>query len=543
MYALSGHRRPILLEADLTHPLAEPGTDPVDRVLSRNRRQLRPTLRALHEAGKDPRVGGLVVKVGGQLSWASVHELRRAVLAFRRGGKPAVAWAETFPVERAGTASYLLASAFEEIWLQPGGELGLLGVAVETTFLRGALDRLGIAPEFGQRYEYKNAADRFLRTDFTPAFRESSDRLAESVFSTAVAAIAHDRGLDEGRVRELVDSGPRTAAEALRDGLVDRLGYRDQVYDAVRQRLPGEADLLYADNWRPRRQLTMPARARRHVALVPAKGTIGSGRSRQTPLGRSIGSDTLAGQLRAALRDDHARAVVLQVDSPGGSAVASDVIWREMVRLREAGKPVIVSMGDVAGSGGYYISCPADVILALPATITGSIGVLSGKFVVHELLERAGLTTGAVEYGAHARMYSARRPFSDAERERLDVSLDAIYDDFVAKVADGRGRSVAEIESVARGRVWTGEDALTHGLVDELGDLQDALRIARERAGLPADAPVRPPGNVPALARLTKAKNSEDPRAVTTGTGLRDLTRLLGLPEGVELLMPGVVLR
>ena len=543
------HRQRYLLELDLTQPLVEPSPDdPLDRLLSRGRRQLRPTLRALHRAGPDPRVVGLIAKVGGSLPWAMAEELRRGVASFAASRKPTLAWAETFQAGAVGMASYALASAFDQIWLQPGGEVGLTGIAAETTFLRGALDKLGIVPELEQRREYKNAADRIMRTGFTEAHRESLTRLTESMFDDTVAAMAGGRSLAGERIRELIDTGPRTAAEALAVGLVDRLGYRDEVYAAARQRVGGEADLLFADLWRPARRFRLPVRTRGHVALVEARGSIGSGRSRRTPMGRSIGSDSVAAQLRAALHDDHARALVLYVDSPGGSAVASDVIWREVVRVRDAGKPVIVSMGSVAGSGGYYIACPADVIVALPTTITGSIGVFGGKFVVADLLERLGLTTGAVEHGAHARMYSPRRTFTDSERERLAASIDAIYDDFVAKVAAGRGRTVADIEPVARGRVWSGRDAVDRGLVDEIGGLRDAVRIARARAGLRDDAPVRPALHVRPLARLGKAKNSEDPRAIAGSTAgalvdLAQLTRGLGIPQGTELLMPTVVIR
>lgn len=543
------HRQRYLLELDLTQPLAEPSPDdPLDRFLSRGRRQLRPTLRALHQAGDDPRVLGLIAKVGGPLPWAMAEELRRGVASFAASRKPTFAWAETFPTGGAGMSSYALASAFDEIWLQPGGEVGLTGIAAETTFLRGALDKLGIVPELEQRREYKNAADRIMRTGFTDAHRESLTRLTESIFDDTVAAMADGRPLAVERIRELIDTGPRTAAEALAAGLVDRLGYRDEVYAEARRRIDDDADLLFADLWRPRRRPRLPSRGRGHVALIEAHGGIASGRSRRTPMGRSIGSDSVAAQLRAALRDDHARALVLHVDSPGGSAVASEVIWREVVRLRDAGKPVVVSMGNVAGSGGYYIACPADVIVALPTTITGSIGVFGGKFVVADLLERAGLNTGAVEHGAHARMYSTRRPFTDSERERLAASVDAIYADFVAKVAAGRRRSVAEMEPIARGRVWSGRDAMDRGLVDELGGLRDAVRIARRRADLRDDAPVRPALHVPPLARLGKPKNSDDPRAIAGRTAaalldLAQLTRDLGIPQGTELLMPGVAIR
>lgn len=544
-------RHRLLLELDLTQPLAEPSSDdPLERVLSRGRRRLRPALRALHEAGDDTHVAGLIAKVGGPLSWTMAEELRAGVEAFRASGKPTLAWSESF-VGGGGMAAYALASAFEEIWLQPGGDLGLVGVALEATFLRGALDKLGIQPQIDQRHEYKNAADRLMRTEFTEAHRESLGRLAASLFDEAVRAIAGGRRLSPERIRELVDGGPRTAAEALGAGLVDRLGYRDQAYAAARERCRPDAgdeiQLLFADLWHRRRRPHVPARVRPHVALVDARGSIGSGRSRRTPMGRSMGSDTVATHLRAALADDHARALVLYVDSPGGSAVASEVIWRELVRIREAGKPVVVSMGAVAGSGGYYIACPADVIVALPGTLTGSIGVFGGKLVIADLLERIGITTGAVQEGEHARMFSPRRVFDAAERERLGASLDAIYTDFVSKVAEGRRRPYAEIEPIARGRVWTGRDARDIGLVDELGGLRDAVRIARRRAGLADDAPVRPALRVPPLARFGRPRNSDDPRAQLSGlTALTELTRLthdLGLPAGTELLMPSLRVR
>jgi len=268
-------------------------------------------------------------------------------------------------------------------------------------------------------------------------------------------------------------------------------------------------------------------------------------------MGRQAGSDSVGAALRAAAADGRVRAVVVHVDSPGGSAVASETIWREVCRLRDAGTPVVVSMGRVAASGGYYVACPADVVVALPATLTGSIGVFGGKVVVRELLDRLGLTTGTVSHGERALMYSVRRGFSDAERERLGVSLDAIYDDFVAKVARGRRRPVDEIERVARGRVWTGSDALHLGLVDELGGLRDAVRIARSRAGLPDDAPVCPALHVPLPARLGRPRNSEDPRAVTGAplAGLGGLATLdalavaLGLPASAVLRMPSITVR
>ena len=538
----------LLLEVDLTVvPADPPAGDPLARLAARGRPQRGALLRALHEAGEDRRVVGLVAKVGGALPWALAQELRLGVAAFAASGKPTVAWAESFGQGASDLPAYVLASAFTEVWLQPSGDLNLLGVAIETTFLRGALDRLGVQPELEGRYEYKNAVDRITRTELTPAHRESLERLSGSLLDRAVADVAEGRGLAADVVRELVDTGPRTADEARRAGLVDRLGYRDEVYASVRDRVGEGATLLFADRWRPRRRPSLPSlpgHPRGHVALVEVQGGITTGPSRRGPMGRSVGSDTVTADLRAVLADDAARAVVLHVDSPGGSSVASDTIWREVCRVREAGKPVVVAMGSAAASGGYYVACPADVIVALPSTLTGSIGVFGGKFVVAELLDKLGLATGVVEQGARSRMYSSRRPFTAEERERVDVVLDAVYADFTRRVAEGRGLTRDAVERVARGRVWTGADAAGVGLVDELGGLRDAVRIARERADLPEHAPVRPARHVPPLARLGRPRNSEDPRVVTTELPrLDDLAAVLGLPPGSELRMPPLTLR
>ncbi len=569
MTALPGHRPPVLLELDLTEPPADPDlADPLDRLRNRGRRLLRPTLRALHEAGEDDRVVGLVAKVGGRLPWAVMQELRAGVLAFAGSGKPTTAWAESFGEGGSSMSALVLASAFGEIWLQPGGEIGALGVGVETTFLRGALDKLGIEPQFEQRRDYKNAPDQLLRHDYSPAHREALEQLTRSISADASAAIADGRNLTSAAVQRLIETAPMTAAEAVATKLVDRLGYRDQVYATVRRSAENPegdgVELLYADRWQPSWRPHRPAHRRPHLALVEIKGGIVGGRSRRGPSGRQVGSDTVAAQLRAAAEDDRAHGLVLQVDSPGGSAVASEVIWREVCRFRESGKPVVVSMGAAAASGGYYVSCPADVIVAQPATLTGSIGVFGGKLVLGELLSRIGVNTGSIEQGGRSLMFSARRGFDDDERERLAHLIDAIYDDFVAKVATGRQRGIEEIDAVAGGRVWTGRDALAVGLVDQLGGLRDAIRIARLRAGLAEDAPVTRSVHVPPLARLGKPKNSEDPRAAGFSSlgldqlaldqlgldqlgldraGLARIASLLRFPAGSELRMPPFELR
>jgi protease IV len=551
-------RTPILLELDLSHPLVEhEPDDPIAKLRSRGKARLRPVLKALHEAGDDPLVVGLVAKVSDTaMSLAHAQELRDAVGAFGASGKPTIAWTDTFGESASGTVPYFLASGFGEVWLQPSGELNLSGVVAEVTFLRGALDKLGIEPHIGQRYEYKNAADRVVATGFTDAHREALDRLAGSAWEQISEAIAKARGLSVEEVASLADRSPMFADEALTARLVDRVGYRDEVYSAARRAAGGDVQLLFADRWsRKTSPVTKVVRRVREkdapgVALVDGFGGIVTGRSRRAPLqGRLMGSDTVAAAFRAAVRNDKTRAIVFRVDSPGGSAVASDSIWREVACARQAGKPVVVSMGAVAGSGGYYVACGADEIVAQPGTLTGSIGVLGGKAVVSGLTDRLGLRYDAVQRGAHARMSSAHVRYDDSERERLEAMLDRVYADFTQRVAEGRGMSRETVHEVARGRVWTGADAARNGLVDTLGGLRDATRIARARAGLPADAPLRPAVSVPMLARLKPPRSSDDPRAasgVTAAVGwgaFADLAQALGLPALGPLTMPPVTLR
>ena len=560
--ALSGSKPPILLELDLTHPLidAEPD-DSIAKLRNRGKPRLRAVLRTLHEAGDDPRVVGLIAKVGGSvIPLAIAQELRAGVRAFAATGKPTVAWSESFGESSTGTVPYYLATGFSEIWLQPSGELGLVGLMTEVTFLRGALDKLGIEPQLDKRHEYKNAADRIMRKEFTPEHREAVDRLVESAWDDVVAGIAEARGLTIDQVRALADRAPLSVTKAIDGGLIDHEGYRDEVYSAVRRTVGGDVRLLFASRWSPRPPLPervaklATSRNQSVVALVEGHGAIVTGRSRRSPVdGQQMGSDSIAAAFRAARNDDKVRAVVFRVDSPGGSYVASDTIWREVGLTRAAGKPVVVSMGTVAGSGGYFVSIPADVIVAQPTTLTGSIGVFGGKPVTTGLMEKVGLSTGAVARGAHSRIFSGRIGYTDDERALLAEWLDDVYAVFVGKVAEGRGMTREAVHEVAKGRVWTGSDAVRNGLVDTLGGLRDATAIARERAGLPTDAPVRAAVRVPVRSKLRAPRSSDDPRASVSVSGVSvsgvsisgwgdfaSVAASLGLPGGGPLLMPGV---
>ncbi|MEV4288839.1 signal peptide peptidase SppA [Nonomuraea bangladeshensis] len=539
---------PLILELDLTEGVTEgPPTDPLAAVLSMRKTRLADVIGGLRRARQDSRVKGLVVKIGGPpLGLAMVQELREAVLHFRASGKLTVAFAETFGEFAGGTVPYYLASAFERVYLQPSGDVGLTGVAVEQRFLKGALGKLGVGYEVGQRHEYKTAANTFTQDHMTEPHRESMGRIVESITETMIDGIADGRRLDPEKVRELIDRGPFTAGEAQEAGLVDGLAYRDEVYDELKRSAGAEANLLYVSRYaRAAAVRKLPHPGADGIALVHGIGMIKSGRSGRSPLGGggAMGSDTISAALRAARRDEHVKAVVFRVDSPGGSYVASDTVWREVVLTRKV-KPVIVSMGDLAASGGYFVSMAADVIVAQPGTLTGSIGVYGGKPVFADLLQRMGISTEMVAEGANAGMFSPSRAFSPEQWERVNAWLDRIYDDFVGKVASSRDLSRERTHELARGRVWTGADARANGLVDELGGLEDALALARKRAGLSDSAPVRMYPRLNPLERLRGPDSSEDKSAALARMRLDawgPLARLsaeLGLPAAGPLILP-----
>jgi protease-4 len=508
---------PLILELDLTEGLTETRpADPVSAVMARHRLVLGDVLDGLRRAGRDSRVKALVIKVGGRpIGLGIVQELRQAIREFAEAGKVTVAWAESFGEFSAANVAYYLATAFDTIWLQPSGDLGLTGIAVERIFLRGTLDKLGADFQVGKRHEYKSAAEQLTEHGFSAPAREETERMTASVTEQLTSAIAERRGLDPEQVAKLIDRGPFLAGQALEAGLVDTLGYRDEVYTSARQRAGEGATLLYLTRYQRSRALAerarkLPVSREPGVALIYAAGPIRRGRSGRGPLsGGAMGSDTISAALRAATADDQAKAILLRVNSPGGSYVASDTIWREVVRARAAGKPVVVSMSDVAASGGYYIAMAADVIVAQPGTITGSIGVIEGKPVLGEALSRAGVSSDSIIQGAHAAMFSQLKPFTEDEWALISQHLDHIYADFTGKVAEGRRMTPERVHELARGRVWTGADAQANGLVDELGGLDQAAAIARLRAGLPERAPLRVYPRTSPVDRLRPGGSSE----------------------------------
>ncbi len=479
-----------VLELDLEGGVVErTPPEPVGRALAAGAVVLRDVVDALNRASDDPRVTALVVRLGnGKVGLAQAQELRDAVKGFRAAGKKAYAFAETFGEARPATVSYYLAAAFDEIHLQPLGEVNVTGLVARTPFLRRLFDRLGVIPDLDHRREYKAAMYLLTEDRYTAPHREATLGILDSQLSQIVAGIASDRGLDPDTVRWLVDEAPLLPDRAVESGLVDAVSYRDEVYERAKG---DDGHLLTVAAYL--RRAGRPHRRGAKVALIYGTGSIHRGSPRFDPLGRasSLGADAVARAFREAVDDDKVQAIVFRVDSPGGSAVASEVVRREVVRARERGKPVVVSMGDVAGSGGYWISVDADRIVAQPGTITGSIGVVSGKLVTREAWAKAGVDVDELHLGRNATMFTPDRPFSDTERAHLEASLDFIYDEFKTRVASGRSLDVDRVEEIAKGRVWTGEEAHRLGLVDELGGMETALAAARELAGIEPDAPVK----------------------------------------------------
>ncbi len=460
----------------------EPPSSDLGAIFERQPPSLRTLVESLERAADDPRVSAVVLRVSilPDSGWATVQELRDAVGRFRRSGKPAYAH-----LEFCGNKEYYLASGCDKIYAIPSALIELTGLRSEVSFFKGTLDKVGIQAQFEGVGKYKNAPNQFTESGFTEPHREQMDALLDSLYGQFVAAIAQGRRRTPEEVRAVIDAGPYDGPSALRAGLVDELVYQDQL-DA---RLKGASRLTPGRYVKGSRGFGFDGRPK--IALVYVVGDIIPGRSQGSPLGGGFaGSDTVAQALKDAREDGAIRAVVLRVDSPGGSGTASEVIWREVALARQK-KPVVVSMGDVAASGGYYVAMGSDAIVAEPGTITGSIGVFGGKFSLHGLYDKIGISKEILLRGRRADVFSAYRPWSDDERARMRELMESFYRDFVTKVAQGRHRSYEDIDAIAQGRVWTGAEAQRNGLVDRLGGFALALDIAKEKAKIGKGEEVR----------------------------------------------------
>ena len=505
-------RRGTVLEIDLDKGVVEQTpANPIDRALNSGSLVLRDVTDALERAAKDDRVVGLIARLGnGKLGIATAQELRDAVHRFRRSGKRAVAYSETFGEGNLAIVDYYLAASFDEIHLMRSGSVGIEGLIARTPFLRNLLDRIHVTPDLSHREEYKAAKYLLTESEYLEPHREATQAIIDDHFEQIVLGVAEDRSMSPDQVRSLVDKAPLTGPEALEAGLVDTLSYRDEAYEAAKG-ADGKS-FLYTDRYL--KKAGRPHRKGERIALIHGTGSIHRGKSSFDPMTRSssMGSDDVTAAFRKAIDDKKVKAIVFRVDSPGGSAVASDLIGREVTRARAAEKPVVVSMGQVAGSGGYWVSAPADKIVAQPGTITGSIGVVSGKLARGETWRSIGVDFGQLQKGRNATTWDPLEPFTESERERNEAFLDWIYDDFLAHVAKGRSMDVENVRPIAKGRVWTGARAKELGLVDELGGLHEAVEVARQLAGIdPEDRIEVRPFPQPRTMPLPKREENSEP--------------------------------
>ena len=450
-----------------------------------------PTVRGLTEtlrkAKVDERVKAVLLKPTGFTTpyWGKIQEVRDAITDFRKSGKPLYAY-----LEYGGDRDYYLASAAEKVFLTPSSPLDLSGVATYEIFLRGTLDKLGVVPDLYHIGEYKTAANTFTHKGFTPAHREMDESLNRDLYEQIVRGVAEGRKKPDTEIRRLIDEGPFTPEDALRAGLIDDVKYEDEVLDQLKK---DNSQQLEGDLYSRVSARSLGLNRGPRIAVIYVSGAIVSGESGYDPIqGPVLGSNTLIQSIKRVRRDRSVRAIVLRIDSPGGSATASDVIWRELMLAKDEKKdrPIVASMSDLAASGGYYVALPAQVIVAQPSTLTGSIGIFGGKFTTGGLYEKLGARIESTSIGKHAEMNSPARPYNPDERKKLEEQLQAFYDQFVEKVADSRKTTPERIDQLAQGRVWTGQQAKENGLVDALGGLPEAIAQAKQLANIPADSDV-----------------------------------------------------
>jgi len=492
------------------------------RFLYRDTPTLWDYLRALDHASHDPNIEAVLLKIDGiDMGWAKAEELRDKLLELSDHGKKVIAY-----IESGEDQDYLLASAADEIYMAHETSIGLDGVSSSSMYLKGTLDKLGIKADMEHIGEYKDAAEPLTRTEASDAAREAEASLIDEAWNTLVTSIADSRQLDSTAVVDLINKGPYTSDQAMAAGLVDSLIYDDEL-DGLLPGGEGGERLTLDDYLAALPPVEGPAGAPR-IAIVNVDGTIVTGKSGIDPLwGRTIGSDTFLDALDDAKAEPDLKAIVVRVDSPGGEVYASHVMWRGLKKAAEE-VPVVASFSDLAASGGYYMAMGADTILSDDATITGSIGVLGGKFNVKGLYDKLGINVETLAKGDNSQWMSSVRDFSPAERERYVAEMFDEYRTFVGVVAANRGTSPEDIDPIARGRAWTGGQAYENGLVDELGGLEDAVRTAKTMAGLKPDAEVR----VEIYPRAKRTFLQELVSRVVTDDDLSDLSLVGGGANG-----------
>ena len=481
----------VILTLNLDQPVVEQSEDsPLDLAMHEESTPLIDILHAIDRARADPKVKGLLVRFGStQPSLAQAEEIRAAVMRFRSNGKLAYAFGVTYGDFGNGNRAYFLASVFDNIWLQPVGAVSLTGVAMEAPFGKTALAKLGVTGDFLQREEYKSVMETFTRDDFSPPVRANMQSMLDDLANQVAEGVALGRKWDVAKVKDLMTRGPFTADEALKLGLVTHIGYADELETELKQKAGEDAEQVDIEDYLAYSSGEEKSKPKARVALIFGTGLItdhASGPADMTGEG-VMGADAVAGAFDDAAADKKIKAIIFRIDSPGGSPGASETIRAALMHAQKAGKPVFVSMGGVAASGGYWVAMNADNITAEPATLTGSIGVVAGKFVVGGLLQKLGVSMDTISTGGTAGLWSMTEEFTPAQRERMNAFIDETYHAFVRDVSVARKIPLAKMPEIAKGRVFTGAQAQKLGLVDQLGGYDVTLAALRKNLNLNAD--------------------------------------------------------
>jgi protease IV len=462
--------------------------DPMRRLLGGSDNSLTDLLTQIKKAKVDKRIGAIILEIHpSNAGWAKADEIRETIADFRTSGKPVYAYM-VYGLNK----EYYIATACDRIYMAPPGDLFINGLAAEVMFFRGSLDKLGISMDVYKIGKYKNAPDQFTRKEMSDEHRDVINSMLDDLSGRLVNAIATARKKSPADVSALIDQAPFSPAQAQANGLIDGASYREDVENELKKRL-GYKDsdklrIVRGGEYREVSPESLGLNKGERIAVIYASGTIDLGKSENGPTGgQSVGADTIVKAINDARDDAKIRAIVLRVDSPGGSSYASDLIWRAVESAKQK-KPIVISMGDAAASGGYYIACNANKIVAEPSTITGSIGVYAGKPVIKGFYDWLGISTEYVMRGKNAGLFRETEPFTPEERARFEELVKSTYyDEFIPKVARGRNRSPEYVDSIAQGRVWMGAQAKENGLVDEFGGLDRAVEIAKQLANIPAD--------------------------------------------------------
>lgn len=447
--------------------------------------------RTILHAAEDKKIKGIVVSLESpSLGAAQIQELREALMTFRKAGKQSWCYTDSFGESGGGTSLYYLGTACQQIWLQPIGSVNLTGLSIEVPFAKGALEKLDVKPEMVQRKEYKSYMETFTRDDFSEHSREENQAIMDSILSQFVDGIAKERNIPHDQVRLLITNGPYLTEEALKEKLVDTIDFRHNLKPTIQKALGNHIKFIGLESY-----LTTMHQKKTgdKVALIFGSGTILRDGKESSPMTEvTITANETYKAFQNAIEDKEVKAIVYRINSGGGSPVASETIYGIINYARlHAKKPVIISMSDAAASGAYWIAAGGSKIVAQPATLTGSIGVFGGKFVLSGLFDKLGIKFGQISTSENAGMWSMAQPFTPNQWLKLNALMDQIYNAFTQRVALGRNMTPEQVEKVARGRVWTGEQALALGLVDQLGGLHKALEIAKKEVGLPFDAEVK----------------------------------------------------